>query len=832
MTTVQPLEADVLYTHTDIDKFDFQTTDDLSELALAIGQPRAVEALRFGVSIRQEGYNVFALGPSGTGKRSMIRRYFEENAANEPVPSDWCYVYNFKERNRPCAIQLPPGRGRAFRDDMDNLVEELRSSLSSAFESDEYRTRRQVLEQEFQGEQEKSLEGLQERARHRNLALLRTPGGLVFAPMRSGDVISPEELQSMSDEERKELEKTIEEFQAELQQIVQKVPQIQRQIRERLKELNRSFINYAVGDIISDLRQRYAEFPEVIDYLHEVEEDVIQNANDFLAGDDDEQAGGGQNPMAALMARARAAQQNPLQRYRVNLLVDNSALQGAPVIYENNPTFQNLTGQLEHQAQMGALVTDFTLIKPGALHRANGGYLILDARKVLMQPYAWEALKRALQSCTLRIESIAQMLSVISTVSLEPEPIPLSVKVGFYGDRLLYYLLSQHDPEFLELFKVQADFDEVMDRSQDNQSLYACLIARLVRENNLRPFDRSAVARVIEHSARLVGDSEKLSAEVQSVANLLREADYWAGVSYDQEPSRQDGSQNGSQNGVVTAADVQKAIDQQVYRSDRLRERVHETILRDIFLIDTQGEKVGQVNGLSVLTLGSFSFGRPSRITASIRFGKGEVVNIEREVDMSGPIHSKGVLILSGFLGSRYAVDRPLSLSASLVFEQSYSGVEGDSASSAELYALLSAIARVPIRQNFAVTGAVNQHGQVQAIGGANEKIEGFFDVCKARGLTGDQGVLIPRANIKHLMVRQDVIDAVREGKFAIYPIDNVDQGIELLTGIPAGEPGEDGLYPPDSINGLVHARLKELAEKAEQLGKADEEKNHKEDAV
>jgi lon-related putative ATP-dependent protease len=815
MTKVEPLSAAMLYKRTDINQLDFDTTADLSDPAFAIGQPRAVEALRFGVGIRQEGYNVFALGPAGTGKRSMIRRHFEERARREPAPSDWCYVINFKERYRPRAIELPAGKGREFRQDMDTLVEELRSALSSAFESDEYRTRRQVLEQELQSEQDKALEGLQEQARQRGLALLRTPGGLVFAPIRNGEAVSPEEFQQLSEEERKEIEGAIEEFQGQLQQIIQRVPQIQRRLRERLKELNRGFINYAVGDLISDFRQRYADFPEVLEYLQEVEEDVVENANDFLAGEDEEQsAGAAQNPMAMLMARARGGQQNSLQRYKVNLLVDNSAQEGAPVIYEDNPTFQNLNGQVEHQAQMGALITDHTLIKPGALHRANGGYLILDVRKVLMQPYAWEALKRALQSCTLRIESIAQMLSMISTVTVEPEPIPLKIKLALYGDRLLYYLLSQNDPEFLELFKVQADFDEVMDRSGENQNLYACLIARLVRENELRPFDRGAVARVIEHSARLVGDSEKLTAEVEHVANLLREADYWAGVAAEQDPERIE--RNG--HGPVTAEDVQKAIEQQVYRSDRLRERIHETILRDIFLIDTSGEKVGQVNGLSVLTMGNFSFGRPSRITASVRFGKGEVINIDREVDMSGPIHSKGVLILSGFLGSRYAVDRPLSLTASLVFEQSYSGVEGDSASSAELYALLSAIAGIPIRQSLAVTGAVNQHGQVQAIGGANEKIEGFFDICKSRGLTGDQGVLIPSANIRHLMLRQDVIAAVQAGQFAIYPVENVDQGIELLTGIPAGEPDEAGNYPPDTVNGRVQARLKELSEKAEQL--------------
>jgi lon-related putative ATP-dependent protease len=452
---------------------------------------------------------------------------------------------------------------------------------------------------------------------------------------------------------------------------------------------------------------------------------------------------------------------------------------------------------------MGALVTDFTLIKAGSLHKANGGYLILDVRKVLTQPYSWEALKRALQSEQIKIESIGQMLSLISTLSLEPQPIPLQVKVALIGDRDLYYLLLQYDPDFNELFKVQADFDEQMDRNRENQKLYANMIATMVRRNGLRPFDRAAVARVIEHSARRVEDSERLTTDIEDVQDLLREANYWSQT-------------NG--NGVVTAADVQKAIDTRIYRADRLRERVFETILRGTFLIDTEGEKIGQVNGLSVIQLAGFAFGRPSRITANVRLGKGDVVAIEREVDMSGPIHSKGVLILAGFFGGRYGKEMPLSLSASLVFEQSYSGVEGDSASSAELYALLSAIAEAPIRQSLAITGAINQKGQVQAIGGVNEKIEGFFDICNARGLTGDQGVLIPRTNVKHLMLRQDVIDAVQAGKFNIYPIDDVDQGIEMLTGVSAGEPDEQGNYPEGTINGRVYQRLKELAEKRKEL--------------
>jgi len=811
MENVKPLQPTELYQYSDPEKFGFKTTDDLKDLVEVIGQPRAIEAIKFGIGIDQPGYNIFAMGSSGTGKRALIKRHFEERAASEPVPPDWVYVNNFEEPHKPKTISLPAGKGSEFRQDMEDFVEELRTNLTSAFESDEYRSRRQSIEQEAQEQQEKSLEELQEKSREKGFSLIRTPGGLVFAPIKDGEVLSPEEFQQLEEEERKKLESELEQLQEELKQIMQNVPKLQRSLRERVTELNQEITNYSVGGLIDDLKEKYSEFSKVIEFLDAIQKDVVENAAELLAAEAGENGNQQGNLMAALMGRSRQAGETRLRNYQVNLLVDNRELEGAPVIHEENPTYQNLIGRVEHRAQMGALLTDFRLIKSGALHRANGGYLILDIRQVLLQPYSWEALKRVLQSEEIKIESIGQMLSLISTVSLEPEPIPLDVKVAIYGDRMLYYLLSQLDPDFNELFKVQADFEEQMDRDDGNQELYARMIGTKVRENGLKPFDRNAVARVIEHGARLVGDSEKLTTQVRAVDNLLREANYWA-------------EQNGD--GIVRREDVQKAIDAQIHRADRLRERVQETILRGTFLIDTQGEQVGQVNGLSVIQLGGFAFGRPSRITARVRMGKGEVVDIEREVELSGPIHSKGVLILAGFLGERYAKEQPLSLSASLVFEQSYGGVDGDSASSAELYALLSAISEVPIKQNFAVTGSINQLGEVQAIGGANEKIEGFFDICKSRGLTGDQGVLIPESNVIHLMLREDVIQAVKDGKFNIYPIKNVDQGIELLTGMPAGEPDQEGKYPADTINGHVQARLEKLAEKRQRLTSASKEES------
>lgn len=811
MQKAKPLPAEALYQHTDPSLFDFETTADVNAGVDIIGQSRAVQSLQFGIGMDQNGYNIYAMGPSGVGKRSLLQRTFEQRAAQEETPPDWVYVHNFENMHRPWAISLTAGKGFEFQQDMERFVNEMRTTLQAAFESDEYQSRRRVIEQEYQELHENALKQVQDHAREENFALVRTPGGMVFAPLREGEVLSPEEFQSLSEEDRKEIERKLEKLQNELQAVLQNMPNLQREIRQRLEKLNQEITEFAVGGLMNELHQKYAEFPKIIAYLDEVQKDVIKNAGDFVQSDEGQEEMGGVNLVAMLAARMRANQEASLARYKVNLLVDNRELKGAPVVYEDNPTYQNLLGRVEHLAQMGALVTDFTLIKAGALHRANGGYLILDVRKVLTQPYAWEGLKRALQSNQIRIESLGQMLSVISTLSLEPEPIPLDVKVALYGDRDLYYLLSLYDPDFDELFKVQADFEEQVHRDGENQRQYAHMIARMVQENQLRPFSREAVARVIEHSARMVEDSERLSTRVREIANLLREANYW--------------SQQSGKDGVVTADHVQQAIDAQIYRADRLRERVQETILRGTFMIDTEGTKVGQVNGLSVIQLGGFAFGRPSRITAAVRMGKGDVINIEREVDLSGPIHSKGVLILSGFLGSRYAREKPLVLSASLVFEQSYGGVDGDSASSAELYALLSAISGVPIRQSMAVTGSINQHGEVQAIGGVNEKIEGFFDICRRRRLTGEQGVLIPEANVKHLMLRQDVRQAVAEGKFHIYPVSHVDQGIELLTGIPAGEPDENGNYPPDTINGKVQARLEKLAEQAEKRRAAAEEK-------
>lgn len=793
MSSVPALAPDLLYRRADPAALPFQTTDELPDGIEFVGQDRAIKAIEFGIGMSRHGYNLFALGPSGTGRHALVQRYVEQQAAKEPPPSDWCYVNNFEQPYRPLVLCLPAGMGKELQKDVQRLVEELRNALSSAFENEEYQTRRQALEMELQEQQQKGLNELQEQARERGLTLLRTPGGLVFAPYKDGNVLAPEQFEQLPQEEQDRLKAEVDVLQERLQKLLIQAPRLERELRSRVRTLNEEVAGFVLTELMDDLYLKYAGQTAVVAFLRALQKDVSDNLPSFVGG---EEKPAEEQQMPTLPNGHMASPTR--RRYTVNLLVDASDLTGAPVIYESNPSYLNLVGRVEQMATMGALITDFTLIKPGVLHRANGGYLIVDALKVLASPYAWEGLKRALQFGEIRIESPVQMMSLTTTVSLEPEPIPLDIKVVLIGDRQTYYLLSQYDPDFNELFKVAADFGDELVRTPETERLYANMIATLARREKLRTFDQSAVARIIERSARLVSDAERLSMRIQVIVDLMEEADYWA-------------QQAGAT--IVSATHVQQALDAQIYRTDRIRERMQEEILRQTILVDTDGAKVGQINGLSVVQMGTYMYGQASRITATVHMGQGDVVNIEREVEMSGPIHSKGVLILASLLRARYATERPLALSASLVFEQSYGGVDGDSASSTELYGLLSAIANVPIKQSLAVTGSVNQYGQVQAIGGVNEKIEGFFDLCKARGLTGEQGVLIPVANVKHLMLRQDIVEAAAAGQFHIYPVTTIDEGIELLTGTPAGERNAKGNYPKGTINFLVEQRLQALAE-------------------
>lgn len=797
-TELQPLPAEAVHRSAAVDNLTFQTTAELDGAATGfIGHERAIEAMRFGMQIRKQGFNLYLLGSSGTGKHDIACSFLETQAAAEAPSEEWCYVNNFLSPDTPHALALPRGRSAQLRDDMESLVEDLRSAIPSAFESENYRARKQVIEHDVKDRQEKAFAKLLEEGKQKGLALVRTPTGIIMAPMAKGEIMDPREFEQLPETEHKRIEDTVADLQNKVQEVLLQFPKWEQDSRAKIRELNDEVAAFAVAHLIDELHKKYEDLPEVADYLEDVRGDIIDHVDEFLNTPD--------NPLAALMSSGGSAPGGKgssfYRRYEVNVLVEGSTNgEGAPVVYEDHPTYQNLLGHVEYLAHMGALSTNFTLIEPGALHRANGGYLILDAYKVLTQPYAWDALKRSLRSSEIRIESLGEMLGLVTTASLRPEPIPLKTKVILVGERHLYYLLAALDSDFPDLFKVAADFDDHLDRNDGTEKLFANWIAGIAQKEALLPFERGAVGRLIEQSSREAGDSQKILTLRRNLSDLLQEADHWA-----RQANRE----------FVTAADVQRAIDARIRRVDRIRETYLEETIKGSMLIDTEGERVGQINGLSVVALpGGYSFGHPSRITARVRLGTGEVVDIEREVELGGPIHSKGVLILAGFLGGRYAKDLPLSLHATLVFEQSYGGVEGDSASSAELYTLLSALSGLPLKQSLAVTGSVNQHGLIQPIGGVNEKIEGFFDLCKARGPLRGQGVMIPRSNVRHLMLRQDVVDAVRAGDFRIYAISTIDQGIELLTGVPAGERDEAGRFPAGSVNEKVEKRLVELAER------------------
>lgn len=798
---VSRIKSENLYRVCDTDQFEFNTTEEIPDKKPFIGQERLSSSLEFGVDIDKEGYNIFALGPNETNKLSHIQHYLEEKVNHKKSPPDICYVNNFDDRHKPKKLLIEAGRGTELKKEMEQIIEDLIPALRSAFESEEYQNRKQALQSNVQEEQDQTFEDLQKKAQEKGLALIRTPAGFSFAPMKDGDLMDESDLQDLSEEERERLQEETKKLQKELQKIIQRMPSNKRKVREQQRELDKEIATYAIKELFKKAREKFSEEEKVQNFLDNVENDIVENVQKIMASQGQQAQG---NPLMQMMGGGQQMQQqgdsseNPiLDRYKVNVLVDHSETEGVPVIYEDNPSYKNMIGRVEYQSRMGALTTNFNLIKPGAFHKANGGYLILDVRRVLLEPFAWESLKRVLKSGELKIESLGESYSLISTVSLEPEPIEMDVKVVLLGERLLYYLLCELEPDFSSLFKVEADFEDEIDRSDENQTLYAKLLAGLIKKYELLHFNKSAVGRVVEQSARLSGDNEKLSTKTDEIKDLLVESSHWAEV---------------NNHDIVELEDVQKAIDQKIYRSARLRDKVQESINRDYIFIDTEGTNVGQVNGLSVTGIGNLMFGRPNRITARVQLGKGEIVDIEREVEMSGPIHSKGVLILKGFLGERYAVNNPLSLSASIVFEQSYSNIDGDSASSAELYALLSAIGKIPIKQSLSVTGSVNQHGIIQPIGGVNEKIEGFFDICNERGLTGEQGVLIPKANEKNLMLKNEVIEAVKADKFHIYSVETVDEGMKLLTGTEMGEPDEEGNYPEETINYKVTQQLNNFA--------------------
>lgn len=781
--------------------FPFRTTQNLPEPKSVLGQSRAIEALEVGMGIERHGFNLYVLGPPGFGRHTVTRKFVKKVAKKREIPDAWCYVHNFEDSKRPRVLRLPAQIAKRFVSDMSELIGELRSVIIATLESDEYRSRREAIEQDYKERQEKGIEDVQTKAEKVDITLVQTESGIGFAPMKKGEIIPPDEYAKLPNKERKKIEKNVGVLQEELTEVFQKVPRWVREGQKRVQSLNEEVIEFAIDEPIEELKQRYNELPRVAKHLDAMKKDVIENALSFVPasllnmGEDEELS-------FPVQTESTGAEARGFDRYQVNAMGhDLKPPKTAPVIYEDHPTYQNLIGQVEHISKDGVFATDFSLIKPGALHLANGGYLLLDARRLLSQPYAYEGLKLALRAQQIRIQSPAQHMSVFSTVTLDPEPIPLDVKVILIGERDLYYQLCEYDPEFSDLFKVAADFEETIEWTDRASVNFANLLGSLVRSNSLLPLDKRGVARVVEYSSRLCADAQKLSIHIKKLADLLREADFWA--------KKQKNAR------VINERAIDKAIEAQQRRDGRVRELMQEQVLRETILIDTEGERVGQINGLAVLQLGTTSFGRPSRISCSTRVGNGELIDIEREVKLGGPLHSKGVLILGGFLGTRFGQKAPLHLSARLVFEQSYGGIDGDSASSAELYTLLSALSGVPIYQGIAVTGSVNQLGEVQAIGGVNEKIEGFFDLCKTRGLNGKQGVLIPESNIKHLMLDNEVVDAVKRKKFSIYAVRTIDEGIKILTGVDAGKPRADGSYAPKTINGLIAARLASYAEYA-----------------
>lgn len=791
------LDPEALARRCDPSSLGFATTAELEPLAGVVGQERAVEAVDFGIGIAGDGFNVFACGPSGLGKRTLITALLSAEAAARPAPNGWCYVHNFSASHRPRAVSLPPGVATELQRSMRKAIEDLKTAIPATLESQEFQRRVSDIQEEFKEQQDEKLSALSREVEGEGLRLLRTPDGFAFAPVRAGEVVSPEEFAKLSEEEQAQIQKAIEAAQEKLAEILRGVIQSATEARDRVREESRKLIRAAVASVFEDLRARFAGHAAVIEHLDAASDEIVEHPEDFRRD--------AAPPVPVPVELPGMNQKASLARYEINVLVDVEDGGGAPVVYEEHPTLANLVGHADYQSRFGALTTDFTMLKPGALHRANGGFLVLDARKVLMQPFAWEALKRALHAREIRIESASQIMAILSTVAPEPEPIPLDVKIVLVGDRMLYYLLHQLDPDFANLFKVQADFDDEIERTSENERLYARVIATMAKSRSTLAFDAAAVARVIDRTARLADDSTKLTAHMGAVCDLVREAEHRA-------------SRRGSS--LVEAADVDAAVEAKQRRAGRMRGLLLERIRRGIVLVATEGSVVGQVNGLSVLSLGDVLLGQPSRITVTARIGNGEVVDIEREARLGGPTHSKGVLILSHFLATRFAKDKPLALSASIVFEQSYGMIDGDSASLGELCALLSALADAPISQSLAITGSVDQNGRAQPIGGVNEKIEGFFDACREHGAVDAHGVVVPASNTEHLLLREDVVEAVREGRFRVWAVESVDEAIEILTGVEAGERAADGSFGAGTVNGRVQARLDELFDKRRRLTK------------
>ncbi len=778
--------------------FSFKTTAELPALGEIIGQDRALKSIEFGLGITNHNYNIYVLGEGGTGKFTTVKAIIDEKARKEPVPDDWCYVYNFDDPDCPTAINLRPGTGDELAAEMEELVLALRRDIPKVFESKDYEKHRDEI---IDGQQERTraiFSRLEQRVEEKGFVLKKSVSGLSVMPARDGKAMGHEDFDSLPKDKRASMEAELKILQDKLSDAIREARSIEKETKDRITALDREVVQYVVNPVVNEVYDRFKGFKSVTDFLDKVKEDILANIDDFRAKEE----------MPISFGPVKLQRQEPtFERYKVNLIVGNKDASGAPVVYETNPTYYNLFGRLEYRVQFGAATTDFTMIKAGSVHRANGGYLILNAMDMLRNIFVYDSLKRMIKNKELRIEDVWEQYRLVSTTTLKPAPIPVGLKLVIIGEPYIYYLLYNLDSDYRKLFKVKADFDSVMPKTGDNIQKYAYFVATRCKEEGLLPFDVSAVARVVELGCRLAGDKEKLSARFNDIQDVVIEASYWAGA---------------DNAGRVLPPHVERAEKERIYRNSKIEDKLRDYIKEDTIMVDTAGSVTGQVNGIAVIDMGDYAFGKPSRITARTFMGDSGVVNIEREVKMSGKIHNKALLILSSFLGERFARKFPLTLSASVCFEQLYEEIEGDSATCTEVYALLSSLSGLPINQGIAVTGSMNQLGEVQPVGGINEKIEGFFDVCRVKGLTGSQGVIIPKRNVKNLMLKKEVIDAVAQGRFSIYPIGFVDEGIEILTGVGVGERGPDGVYPEGSINRLVEERLLGLAKSFKEFGRQE----------
>jgi len=788
---IRELRSEQLRNFCDPVKIKCKSTSELEPIGEIIGQERAVKVLKYGIEMRGKGFNIYVSGSPGTGRMTAVKDFLEKASSSEKVPSDWCYVNNFKDQYEPSVIRLPPGQGKLFQKEMIDFIENAKRMLPEAFESEDYSVKRDSTLRGTENERTKLFEDLNAMAHQRGFMIQRSPVGLLTVPILDGKPLSEQEFMALPPETRSEIQKKREEVTEELRGAMRKIKNIDEKINNDLKDLNREVALFTIGHLVENIVEKFKGHGDVIKYVNSVQEDILENIIQFITFSKPSQ----QMPVNPQMPWQRDM---AFRKYEVNVIVDNSETDGAPVIVELNPTYQNLFGKLEKEAQFGMLITDFTMIHSGSIHKANGGYLVLPMEELVRNVISWEGLKIALKQGEATIEEPAEKFGYISTRGIKPAPIPLDIKVVIIGSPQMYQLLYNNDPSFKELFKVKADFDNSMDRNEVHIRDYTKFVCTFCKKEKLNHLSSGSLSKLIEYSSRISDHQEKLSTQFAMIADIIREADFYA---------KRDGLD------VIDASHITKAIEEKDYRSSMIEEKMQEMFERGQLLLDISGDEVGQVNGLSVLSLGDYTFGRPSRVTASTGIGKGGVMDIERESAMGGPIHAKGVMIIGGYLLKKYAQDKPLGLSARLVFEQSYSGVEGDSASSTELYAILSSLSGIPIKQGIAVTGSVNQNGEVQPIGGVNFKIEGHFAVCKSKGLTGDQGVMIPASNVQNLMLKEEIVEAVKEGKFHIYSVATIDEGLEVLTGVKPGERKEDGSFEEGTIHYKVNKRLEEMAE-------------------